>query len=727
MDRLPSNGRKATGRIPGIEGLERRDLMAVAGPPVQAPIIPNQPILTPLDVNTLLNRAAGATASNDSIIAVVDRGGNILGVRVEAGVSPAITGNPEKLVFAIDGAVAEARTGAFFGNDAAPLTSRTIQFISQSTITQREVQSDPNVPDPNSFARGPGFVSPVGKKAHFPPRVQFTPQVDLFQIEHTNRDSIINPGPNHVRQDVVSNVGGVPTVTPAPGSDDVVLPNRFNVPNQFLYTDPVTGKKLFVNAPESYGFVSGLLPSAQSRGIGTLPGGIPLFKGGKVVGGIGVFFPGTTGFATEENSKLNEAPFRDPAKPDRAEEAEFIAFVAAGGSARKIGAGAPFNTPKINAKLGLPALDPAFNLPFGRIDLVGITLDIFGGGGRQGVKNLVDYGSTLGHGNPLSGVNMPIAIGQAATPASATPGGNNGTGATLPQGWLVMPHDAQDGSGLTAADVTAIIDKGIAEANIVRAAIRLPLDSTARMILAVSDKSGNVLGLFRMPDATFFSIDVAVAKSRNVTYYADPNQLQPQDRIANVPLGTAFTNRTFRYVAEPRYPEGIDGNPPGPFSILNETSLGDNLGKPASSFQTVQGFDSFNPQTNFHQPFTTVINGQVTQVGLNQNGIVFFPGSAPLYKDVNGQKQLVGGLGISGDGVDQDDDVTFLASTGFSTVGTDVKRADQVFVRGARLPYQKFNRQPHEPPQKPMAFPERLPGGVIKILPKRFSKPGTKT
>ena len=38
-------------------------------------------------------RAAAATASNDAIIAVVDRNGHILGVRVEGDVSPAITGN----------------------------------------------------------------------------------------------------------------------------------------------------------------------------------------------------------------------------------------------------------------------------------------------------------------------------------------------------------------------------------------------------------------------------------------------------------------------------------------------------------------------------------------------------------------------------------------------------------------------------------------------------------
>ena len=62
-----------------------------------------------------------------------------------------------------------------------------------------QMQADPNVPDPNSPARGPGYVAPIGQKGHFPPRVPFTPQVDLFQIEQTNRDSIVSPGPDHVR------------------------------------------------------------------------------------------------------------------------------------------------------------------------------------------------------------------------------------------------------------------------------------------------------------------------------------------------------------------------------------------------------------------------------------------------------------------------------------------------------------------------------------------------
>src|SRR5262245_18111763 len=82
---------------PRLERLERRDL-------------PSGDLLTAGEVQQLIRRAEAASASNDALAAVVDRGGGILGVSLEAGVSPAITGSTGNLVFAIDGALAKART-----------------------------------------------------------------------------------------------------------------------------------------------------------------------------------------------------------------------------------------------------------------------------------------------------------------------------------------------------------------------------------------------------------------------------------------------------------------------------------------------------------------------------------------------------------------------------------------------------------------------------------------
>ena len=258
-------------------------------------------------------------------------------------------------------------------------------------------------------------------------------------------------------------------------------------------------------------------------------------------------------------------------------------------------------------------------------------------------------------------------------------------------------HASADGL-LTEADVRKIISDGVAEAGRVRAQIRA-LGGRTQMVFSVADKSGEILGLFRMPDATVFSIDVAVAKSRNVAYYADPNDVQSVDLVdanfdgqPDVPAGAAFSSRTFRYLSTPFFPTGVDSQPSGPFSILNESGINpqtaENIGapKPADEFNTVLGHDSFYPSSNFRE-----LNDPNAVVG-NQNGVVFFPGSTPLYK--NGQ--LVGGLGVSGDGVDQDDTVTFGAGGNYlPSLSLPLLRADEVFVRGVRLPFQKFSRNPH--------------------------------
>jgi uncharacterized protein GlcG (DUF336 family) len=649
-----------------LVAIDPADIATLADPP-PPPVTPaadpvaTDATLTAADVQQLLDRAAAATASDDGIIAIVDRNGRILGVHVEGGVDPGLLANPASLTFAVDGAVAKARTGAFFGNNQAPLTSRTIQFISQSTITEREVNSSPDVLDPNSPFRGPGFVAPVGLGGHFPPNIANTPQVDLFAIEHTNRDSIISPGLDGVRGT----------------ADDITLSDRFNINPAFV----PAGQTLF--PPESYGFVSGIFPDAQSRGIATLPGGLPIYKNGTVAGGIGVFYPGKTGYATEENSSLSTT--FNPAKPDRTLEAEYAALAALGGLPAF---GLPVGT------LGgvAPVAGISFPLkPQDRIDLVGITLDIIGPGGLQGPQFLFNYARFLGLGT-VTGADLPVTRPGAPVDADGQPLPPSALfldGKVVPTGFLVLPHD---GVGVTAAEVLQIINMGIQQANLTRAAIRLPLDSRTRMVLAVTDLTGEVVGLYRMPDATVFSIDVAVAKARNVAYYANPALLQQVDN-PGIPVGTAITNRTVRYLAEPRFPEAVDFDPPGPYSILNDggsdfvtaRQVGPPL--PASAFNSVLGFDSFHVGRNFRDPANIA----------NQNGIVFFPGSAPLYRDTPDFNfgTLIGGFGVSGDGVDQDDVVTFGGSQ-FYGVPNALLRADETFVRGVRLPYQKFNRNPED-------------------------------
>jgi uncharacterized protein GlcG (DUF336 family) len=657
-----------------------------------------EPEITEEDVKAFLKRGAAASASEDAIIAIVDRGGRILGVRAEQKVLDQFAGNAEGLVFAIDGAVAKARTAAFFSNNEAPLTSRTIRFISQSTVTQREVQSNPNDPDPASPLRGPGFVAPIGVGGHFPPEVAFTPLVDLFAIEHQSRDSMLHPGPDGMKTRTEGGDGVPCTGDDQNQGDDICLPNRFNVSDAHV----PSGKELVF--PESYGFVSGRMVNAQSRGIGTLPGGIPLYKYRQLVGGIGVFFPGPDGFATHEQNFVHAnarggipQSERSRNNAPRVLEAEWIAFAAAGGTSCRRN--------KSVGPLDGVALPAGYDLPFGRIDLVGITLEIFGPHPTRenrvmGLERLFQVGAERGRGSRDSGADQPVTSG----------GELYLDGMPVPEGWLVNPHGSMVDS-ITEADVRRIVNQGIEEANKVRAAIRLSAfcdgrpGRRTRMVFAVADTTGEVLGLFRMPDATVFSIDVSVAKARNTAYYADAGALvdadlvndsrnfksDPPDPIpstGDVPAGAALTNRTFRFLAAPRFPTGTERLPPGPFSILRDRGIdprtAENIGLPlpASAYSgdtaTVLAFDAFNASRNFRDPDNIA----------NQNGVVFFPGSMPIYKG----GKLVGGFGVSGDGVDQDDVVTSSGQAGFDP--PTALRADLFFVRKVRLPYLKFNRNP---------------------------------
>jgi uncharacterized protein GlcG (DUF336 family) len=212
--------------------------------------------------------------------------------------------------------------------------------------------------------------------------------------------------------------------------------------------------------------------------------------------------------------------------------------------------------------------------------------------------------------------------------------------------------------GLTQAEVQQILDNAEASANTTRASIRLPLGSRARMVIAVSDMDGNIIGLRRMSDATVFSIDVAATKARNMVYFNGSTRSAAD--LDQVPLATAVTNRTISFGAMPLYPPGITDSLAGPFFsvYLNDTA----------------------------NPCSQGLGGGLASG--NNSGIVFFPGSTGLFR--NGT--LIGGLGVSGDGVDQDDYVTSAGAAGFQA--PDNVRADQLMVRDVRLPYYKFPRNP---------------------------------
>ncbi|HRC85060.1 MAG TPA: heme-binding protein, partial [Thermoanaerobaculia bacterium] len=205
--------------------------------------------------------------------------------------------------------------------------------------------------------------------------------------------------------------------------------------------------------------------------------------------------------------------------------------------------------------------------------------------------------------------------------------------------------------GLSLAEVQGIVSAAEAAAGRIRGVIRLPLGSRARMAIAVADAQGEILALFRMPDSTVFSLDVAVAKARNVAYLSRVG-------LPPLPPGTAITNRTLGFGAQPLFPSGIDGSSSGPFFGLFQQDLA-------------------NPCRLGGDP-----------AGPYRNGLVFFAGSVPLYRG----STLVGGLGVSGDGIEQDDYVSFFGAQGF--LPPEALRADRFKVGGVRLPFLKFPRNP---------------------------------
>jgi uncharacterized protein GlcG (DUF336 family) len=252
---------------------------------------------------------------------------------------------------------------------------------------------------------------------------------------------------------------------------------------------------------------------------------------------------------------------------------------------------------------------------------------------------------------------------------------------------------APAGGALTAAEVETIISHAAQQANITRAAIRQPLGSNARVTMAVVDTEGVVLGIFRQQDAPVFGYDVAVQKARTAAFFSGANaaaRLHGAGLDAYVDRALAdglrldgsiaFTDRANGFLHRPFFPDGIDDTAAGPFST------------PISEWSPFNdGLQLDIIKTNFvatlTPPFAPLF--QCTSIPGLANGIQIFPGSVPLYK--NGV--LVGAIGISGDGVDQDDLISAAGANGFSPPAAI--RSDQIFVRGVRLPFLKFPRSPN--------------------------------
>ena len=238
---------------------------------------------------------------------------------------------------------------------------------------------------------------------------------------------------------------------------------------------------------------------------------------------------------------------------------------------------------------------------------------------------------------------------------------------------LSLANDTIEGQArLTAAEVKSILELGARRARTTRAGIRLPRGRPMQCFIAVvgnpdrDDVPPPVLGTFcTSPDATRFSWDVSVQKARTAVFFSDATR--------------AFSSRTVGFLAQRMFPPGIQDTAPGIFAGLQEQ---------------FSGF-LYEVQNPLNEVVVSVPAGQpalaVTPVPMNPNlpnGITIFPGGFPLYR--NGV--LIGAVGVSGDGIDQDDLVAASAARDFPA--PRLIRADRSTYRGARLPYAKFPRNP---------------------------------
>jgi len=379
-------------------------------------------------------------------------------------------------------------------------------------------------------------------------------------------------------------------------------------------------------------------------GLSGDPGSVPIYKNGEAVGGVGIEGDGV--YTVDRDPSDFDQPFEE------------VIAVAAGR-----GFEAPSTIRGDNilvdgirlAYLNVTSAPSPTTIPFGSLPGT-LTSPILGAQPSQFSAAVVG-----GIAGEVSAASFPFSGSPTVTPNS-----------------------------LTASDVNTIIARGAQQANITRAAIRQPLGSNARVTIAVVDANGVVLGVFRTSDAPVFGFDVSVQKARSAAFFSRPNAGalltaagfgSYVSRAASDGMqlngAIAFSDRAIGFLHRPFFPDGINNSAAGPFSASIDQWSVFNLGLQVdlikANLQAVLGGAAL--------PCTSIAN--------LPNGLQIFAGSIPLYK--NGE--LVGAIGISGDGIDQDDLIAAAGAAGYAPA-TGI-RSDQFFVRSVRLPFVKFPRSPN--------------------------------
>jgi uncharacterized protein GlcG (DUF336 family) len=439
-------------------------------------------------------------------------------------------------------------------------------------------------------------------------------------------------------------------------------------------------------------------PHRSPLGLSADPGGFPLYKNGHPVGGIGVIADGL--YSLDRNILDTDTPNTD----------EIIALAGQFGYAPPADRQADRITADGRTLRYSDATSANFLVPDPTTASYATALT-FGGLIADSLMNAYNAGSIV------AGTTFGTAASGIVAADTAAPGLYPGLDAFVltDDGGIPLyaPTDgaSNGGQNLTAAEVTQIMQSALDVANRARAQIRRPLDSQARVSITVVGPDGAILAVARTRDAPLFGTDVSVQKARTATFFSSTDAdtvlsaeadvtyvgagssisfaddyvgsistgmgvrafLNDDTALAN---GIAFADRSGGNLSRPFYPDGTDGNTNGPFSKPFSTNPATNLWSP---FSTGLQLDLIYNQLVSH--LTGGSPTSCTTTPRLANGIQIFPGSVPIFK--NGV--LVGGIGVSGDGVDQDDMVSFLGvyNASIALGGDGIAEAGDPFIGNA--------------------------------------------
>lgn len=401
-------------------------------------------------------------------------------------------------------------------------------------------------------------------------------------------------------------------------------------------------------------------PKRSPLGLSADPGGFPLYRNGVVVGGVGVLADGVYGLDANVLDVDNDAD-------ERIALAATVGFEAPDSiRANRIsvdGTLLRYADADYAQLANLSAASYAATVP-----ALGSLVPVTGYFPIAAIQPGVAYGTEA------SGVRKATSAEFANADAFVLTNGSGANRYPLRAG----TDAAEVASPITAAEAKAILEQAFKVMSRARAQIRQPLDSRAQVTISLVDTRGAALGIVRSPDAPVFGIDVSLQKARTAAFFsnasagadllADPSAdvrgFVPAARTflgnpAALNGGIAFSDRAVGLLSRPYFPDGEVGRPNGPFS------------RPIAKWSPFStGLQSALVLTNLaqHLAFVTGASGSDTPqrctslpdvaAGQNrlQNGIQIFPGSVPVYRG----NVLVGAIGVSGDGIDQDDMISFL-------------------------------------------------------------------